>query len=76
MASTKRSISFDPDLLAEAEEAAEADQYRGNLSGLVNDALDRYLKAMRGRELLADLDRELGPVPNSVRERVDREWPD
>ncbi|MGI8673793.1 MAG: hypothetical protein ACR2KD_00670 [Thermoleophilaceae bacterium] len=76
MATTKRSISFDPDLLVEAEQAAEADHYRGNLSGLVNDALEGYLKVMRGRELLADLDRELGPVPDSVRRRVDREWPD
>ena len=76
MATAKRSISFDSELLAEAERAAEADRYRGNLSGLVNDALDRYLKAARGRELLAELDSELGPVPDSVRERVDRVWPD
>jgi len=75
MASAKRSISFNPNLLAEAEKAAEADRYRGNLSGLVNDALERHLKLDNLRELLDDLDRELGPVPESVRRRVDREWP-
>ncbi|MGI8596293.1 MAG: hypothetical protein ACR2LY_03295 [Thermoleophilaceae bacterium] len=76
MATAKRSISFDPELLARLEQAAEAEPYDGNLSGLVNEALDRYLKAQRGRELLDDLDRELGPVPDAVRKRVDREWPD
>lgn len=76
MPTAKRSISFDPEVLEAAERAAGEDPYAGNLSGFVNDALDRYLKAARGRELLADLDRELGPVSESVRERVDREWPD
>jgi len=76
MATAKRSISFDPELLAEAERAAEAEPYAGNLSGLVNEALGRHLKLKGLRELLDDMDRELGPVPDAVRERVDREWPD
>lgn len=76
MATTKRSISFDRDVLEAAERAADAEPYGGNLSGLVNDALDRHLKLSNLRELLDDLDRELGPVPETVRKRVDREWPD
>lgn len=76
MAAAKRSISFDPELLARLEQAAEAEPYEGNLSGLVNEALDRWLKMKGLRELLDDMDRELGPVPDAVRERVDREWPD
>jgi hypothetical protein len=31
-----------------------------------------YLEGMR--QLLADMDEEFGPIPDDVKERVDREW--
>lgn len=70
----KRSISFDPELLAAAEREARHAEYRGNLSALINDALERTLKSRRGLRLLAEIEREAGPVPEEVKAEVDREW--
>ncbi len=70
MATEKRSISFEADLLAEAEGLAG-----GNLSALVNAALTREVKLARMGRMLADDDAEFGPVPDEVRAEVAAEWP-
>jgi len=70
VASQKRSISFDESVLAEAERRSA-----GNLSAFVNAAVERELRVARGTELLAADEAELGPVPESVRAEVAREWP-
>ena len=73
MASEKRSISFDEAVLREAE-ALVADA-GGNLSAFVNAAVLHEIKLSRGRELLADDEKTLGPVPEAVRDAVASEWP-
>jgi len=51
MAVVKRSISFTPELLAEAQREADL-SFDGNLSAVVADALDRQLRNRRlGRAL-------------------------
>jgi len=70
VATAKRSISFDADLLAEAEKLAD-----GNLSALVNDALEQRVKSAGLAALLAELDREHGPVPEDVKAQVEADWP-
>ncbi len=69
VATVKRSISFDPDLLAEAERLAD-----GNLSAYVNDALLQHVKSAGLRVLLQELDAEHGPVSDDVKKEVDGEW--
>ncbi len=72
MATDKRSISFDPELLREAEELASATGE--SLSGFVNSALLDRLRATRGLALLAEDDAELGPVPDDVKLAVAKQW--
>jgi len=51
MAVVKRSISFTPELLAEAQREADL-SFDGNLSAVIADALDRQLRNRRlGRAL-------------------------
>jgi Arc/MetJ family transcription regulator len=73
VATQKRSISFDEAVLAEAERLAGL--RGGNLSALVNAALERELRVTRGHELLAADEAELGSVPDSVRAQIADEWP-
>jgi hypothetical protein len=73
VATQKRSISFDESVLEEAERLAGL--RGGNLSALVNRAVERELRVTRGRELLATDQAELGPVPASVRAQIADEWP-
>ncbi len=73
MASEKRSISCDETVLAEAESRVAATG--GNLSAFVNGAVLHELRVARGRELLAEDDERLGPVPESVRAQVAAQWP-
>ncbi len=70
MATEKRSISFDADVLAEAECMAD-----GNLSALVNAALVREVKLARLGRMLADDDDDFGPVPREVEAEMAAEWP-
>lgn len=73
MASQKRSISFDAEVLGEAERrVAEAG---GNLSAFVNAAVLRELRVARGLELLAADEAAHGPVPPAIRAEVAAEWP-
>jgi hypothetical protein len=41
----------------------------------VNAAVLRELRIARGTELLAQDEKELGPVPEAVRAQVAAEWP-
>lgn len=75
MASAKRSISFDPQLLAAAEEVAAAPPYAGNLSGLVSDALIHHLKLRGLHELVADFEREHGPLSPEDLAQAEASWP-
>lgn len=63
-AKRKVSVSLDADLVTELESADEA------LSKQVNDAIREALERRRRqrllRELLADLDRRHGPVPEAL----------
>lgn len=76
MASAKRSISFDPKLLAAAENLARA-EYDGNLSALVNSAvresIGRNERLRKLREFLDQMDREFGPVPEAIKAEIDEE---
>jgi len=69
----KRSISFDPQLLADAEMRAKEPPFNGNLSAVVNHALERESKLRGMRELLDDMDREFGPVPPEMYAEAKRE---
>lgn len=73
MASQKRSISFDEEVLAEAEQRAAVTG--GNLSAYVNAAVLRELRVARGLELLADDEVEFGGVPAAVRDEIASLWP-
>jgi hypothetical protein len=74
MAVQKRSISFDESVLAEAERLSA--ERGGNLSKLVNEALERELKVALGRKLIEEDIKRFGPIPESVRRRIEAEWPD
>jgi Arc/MetJ family transcription regulator len=73
MPSEKRSISFDEEVLAEAEQRVASSG--GNLSAFVNAAVLRELRVARGLELLAEDEAEFGAVPEGVRAKVAAEWP-
>jgi hypothetical protein len=73
MATQKRSISFEENLLREAE--LRLARTGETLSGFVNAAVRHELKVARGLELLAQDDEELGPVPGGVKAQVAAEWP-
>ena len=67
----KVSLSLDSAILGEARKIAG----RRGLSALVNDALRLRLQHERLRTLLAELDREFGPVPEEELERARKAWP-
>jgi hypothetical protein len=67
----KISVTVDDDVLAAARQLAPS----GNLSALVNDALVERIRRDRLHALLADDERELGPVPDDARARVNAQWP-
>jgi hypothetical protein len=73
MPSEKRSISFDAEVLAEAEQRVASSG--GNLSAFVNAAVLRELRVARGVELLAQDEAQFGAVPEDVRAQVAAEWP-
>ncbi|MGH2878750.1 MAG: hypothetical protein ACRDK4_03970 [Solirubrobacteraceae bacterium] len=69
----KRSISLDEGVPREAE--ARLPGSGGRLSAFVNAAVLHELRVTRGRELLADDERQFGAIPASVRAQVAAEWP-
>lgn len=74
----KRSISFDASIIEELEQLA-AEETGGNLSALVGQALEQRLKSRRLREALDERERELGPIPQEMKDEADRRldelWP-
>jgi hypothetical protein len=62
------------DKLAEELRAFAATE---EVAPLVNEAVRRYLQAMRIRKLLKEMDEESGPIPKDIRRQA-REfpWPD
>jgi hypothetical protein len=71
MATEKVSLTLEEDLLAEARETVGA---RG-LSGYVNRALRQQLQHDRIAGLLAEFERENGPIDPKLMEEVRRAWP-
>jgi hypothetical protein len=76
MAVVKRSISFDPKVLAEAEKAAETNGYEGNLSAFVNDATTHHLRQQGLARFLAEWEAEFGPITDEERAATDRQLDD
>jgi post-segregation antitoxin CcdA len=60
----KVSLTLDADLLAEARKRSD------NLSALVNEALEMWMRNNRLGEFLDELDKEFGPVPEDVQEQA------
>ena len=71
MRTEKVSLTLEEELLAEARGVVGA---RG-LSGYVNRALRHQLQHDRLAGLLAELEREKGPIEPGVMEEVRRAWP-
>jgi hypothetical protein len=71
MATEKVSLTLEEDLLAEARETVGA---RG-LSGYVNRALRQQLQHDRIAGLLAEFERENGPIDPKLMDEVRRAWP-
>ena len=71
MPSAKLSVTLEEDLVTEARRVAGA---RG-LSGYVNQALRMQLQRDRLSTLLADLEREFGPIDPAHQDEVNRSWP-
>ena len=67
------SVTLDEKLAEELREFAGTEE----VSPLVNEAMRRYLQAMRIRKLLREMDEESGPIPEELRRQA-REfpWPD
>lgn len=72
MATTKRSVAFDPAVAAEALALAGE---RG-FSRFVNDAVAQRLQAIRIEALYAEFVERTGPVPDDVRREVAAAWDD
>lgn len=72
MSTEKVSLSLEKDLVAEARNVVG----KRGLSGYVNQALRHQLQRERIAQMLADFDREVGPVDAAILEEVRREWPD
>lgn len=72
---SKRTISFDSAVLVAAEKLADSET-QGNLSAVVNDAVAHLVRLRDFGDLLADFDREFGPVPAEVGAAVEAEWQD
>jgi hypothetical protein len=71
MATTKRSVTLDEDLVEEALGFVD----EGGLSRLLNEGLRRQVLVERGRQLVAEFEREHGPIPQDALDHVDRHWP-
>ena len=72
MATTKRSVTLDEELVAEALGfVGERD-----LSRLLNEGLRRQVLVERGRRLVEQFEAEHGPIPAEALAAVDAQWPD
>jgi Arc/MetJ family transcription regulator len=70
MAVQKVSLSLDEGVLAEARARAG----RRELSSYVNDAVRRQLQRDRLLELLAQMEADAGPIPDTAMEEARRSW--
>ncbi len=69
---TKLSVTLDPRVAAELRAVAGP---RG-VSAFINDAVRQQLQARRVQQLLNEMDKEFGPVPEDVVAAVDAvDWP-
>ena len=71
MATTKRSVTLDEELVAEALQFVGE---RG-LSRLLNDGLRREVLLHRGRKLIEDYEAEHGAITDEELSAVDAKWP-
>lgn len=71
MATTKRSVTLDEELV---EEALGFVGERG-LSRLLNDGLRRQVLVERARRLVEAHEAEHGPIDDAALEAVDAQWP-
>jgi hypothetical protein len=67
----KKSITVDRELYEEVVNHAE-----GNFSRVVNEALRNWVRLREARRLADEVEREFGPVPEELRQRVRDRWPD
>jgi metal-responsive CopG/Arc/MetJ family transcriptional regulator len=74
MAVQKRSISFDENVLAEAERLSQ--ERGGNLSAFVNEAVEQRLKIALGRKLMEEDEKRWGPIPEEAIAEIEALWPD
>ncbi len=74
MAVQKRSISFDAEVLAEAERLSQ--ERGGNLSALVNEALEHKLRIEGGLKLMEEDEKRWGPIPEEAIAEIEALWPD
>lgn len=70
MTVSKVSLSIDEEVLAQARGRAG----RRELSSYVNEALRRQLQHDRLGDLLADMDAELGPIPDELMQEAREVW--
>lgn len=66
----KVSLTIDPELLEQAKRLAPG----GNLSAFVNEVLDAHIRREGLRQIVEEDEQRLGPVPEKVRQHVEREW--
>ncbi len=71
MATVKKSVTLDKDLVSEA--MAYVDE-RG-LSRLLNEGLRRQVLVQRAREAVEAFEAEHGPIPDADLAAVDAQWP-
>ena len=72
MTTTKRSVTLDEELVAEALDFVD----EGGLSRLLNEALRQRVLVERGRRLVAQFEAENGPIPQEMLDYVDEQWPE
>jgi hypothetical protein len=72
MATTKRSVTLDEELVAEALGFVGE---RG-LSRLLNEGLRRQVLVERARGLVEEYESEHGPIPDDAVAAVDAQWPE
>lgn len=68
MATKKLSVTMDEELVAEIQRRSK------NVSALITDAVEAYLRNVHLGELLDELDQEFGPVPQDVMDQVRHDW--
>ena len=70
MAMKKVSVTLDEQLVAEIK----SEIGEGGFSAYLNESLVRRRQYERLRQYLRELDEEFGPVPDDVRQQVEKEW--